>query len=184
MPVKTKLSELEACVLGLVWADGPCTAYAVRRVFQLSPSPHWSGSAGAIYPIVERLKTRRWIRSRPHATGRRRSRLYEITPRGLVRLRQWLGPPLPEWAAAIPADPLRTRLRFLGALPTARRNTFLAEAEARLQEHLKVLKRDFRRRRDQDRFSRMMARGAVRMVQARLAWIREIGRELENTDKE
>jgi DNA-binding PadR family transcriptional regulator len=184
MPANTKLSELEACVLGLVWAEGPCTAYAVRRIFQLSPSPHWSGSAGAIYPIVARLTTRRLIRSRPHATGRRRSRLYEITPRGLDGLRLWLGPPLPDWAAAIPADPLRTRLRFLGALPPRRRNAFLAEAEAGLREHLQVLKKDFQRRREDDRFSRLMARGAIRMVQARLAWIREIGRELEKPHRD
>jgi hypothetical protein len=47
-----RLSELEAAVLGLVWSDGPCTAYAVRRTVQNSLSTQWSGSAGAVYPVV------------------------------------------------------------------------------------------------------------------------------------
>ena len=50
------LSELEAVVLGLVWSDGPCTAYAVRRTVQASLSAQWSGSAGAVYPAVARLE--------------------------------------------------------------------------------------------------------------------------------
>jgi hypothetical protein len=34
------LSELEGCVLGLVWAKGPCTPYTVRKVFQASRSAY------------------------------------------------------------------------------------------------------------------------------------------------
>ncbi len=59
MPTATqRLSELEAVVLGLVWSDGPCTAYAVRRTVQASLSAQWSGSAGAVYPAVARLEQR------------------------------------------------------------------------------------------------------------------------------
>ena len=43
----TKLSELEAVVLGLIWAEGPCTAYSVRLTVRRSLSDQWSGSAGA-----------------------------------------------------------------------------------------------------------------------------------------
>ena len=114
-------SDLEGVVLGLVWADGPCTAYSVRRTVQSSLTAQWSGSAGAIYPAVARLEQRGWIRGQAAATGRRPSRTLEITKAGLEALRTWVGPPLDELGAGIPVDPLRTRLRFLGALPPRRR---------------------------------------------------------------
>jgi PadR family transcriptional regulator len=47
---KRALTELESCVLGVVWQRGPCTAYTVRR-------EHWSSSAGSIYPVLARLES-------------------------------------------------------------------------------------------------------------------------------
>ena len=32
-------TELEGCVQGVVWQQGPCTAYTIRKVFLDSPSP-------------------------------------------------------------------------------------------------------------------------------------------------
>lgn len=175
----SRVSELEGAVLGLVWAEGPCTPYAVRRVFQQSPSPHWSGSAGAIYPLVRRLESRGLIRSRAHATGGRASTLYRVTPAGMRALRGWLEPPLPETAIGVPVDPLRTRLRFLGALAPAKRAAFLAHAEVRLEGHLAAARRDLERRRQKgDRFDCLMARGAILMLRARIAWVREAARYL------
>ena len=87
-----RLSELETVVLGLVWSDGPCTAYAVRRTVQASLSAQWSGSAGAVYPAVARLEKRGLIRCRDQATGQRRSQALEVTARGSRALADWLGP--------------------------------------------------------------------------------------------
>src|SRR5262249_55003786 len=115
------ITELEGCVLGVLWAEGPCTAYVVRQQFRTSPSPHWSGSAGAIYPLLSRLEQRRLVQSNAAHTGRRASKLYHVTTQGCRALRRWIGPKVSEWVAGVPADPLRTRLRFLGALsPRAR----------------------------------------------------------------
>ncbi|HZE88705.1 MAG TPA: PadR family transcriptional regulator, partial [Verrucomicrobiae bacterium] len=72
MRARKGLSELEGATLGVVWSEQPCTPYAIRRVFQTSPSPFWSGSAGAIYPLVERLETRGLVRAEATMTGRRR----------------------------------------------------------------------------------------------------------------
>jgi hypothetical protein len=36
------LTNLEAAVLSVIWSEGPCTAYAVRRQFQRSLSSHWN----------------------------------------------------------------------------------------------------------------------------------------------
>ena len=67
-----QLSEIEACVLALVSEDGPATPYAIRKIFLDSPSPQWSGSAGTIYPLIERLSRRKLIHSKLRLTGKRR----------------------------------------------------------------------------------------------------------------
>ncbi len=180
-----KLSELEGCVLGLVWSDGPCTPYAIRQVFLSSPSPHWSGSAGAIYPLVRRLERRKLLRSEIRATGRRPSRLYTLTPVGTRALQAWLSPPLPELAIGVPPDPLRTRLRVLEALPPAGRRAFLADARSRLRRHLCLVQADCRKRRASgQRFDFLMARGALHQMRAREAWLREVARAMTGADKQ
>src|SRR5215467_12118551 len=78
-----KLSEIEACVLALVSVDGPATPYAIRKVFLNSPNPQWSGSAGTIYPLIERLRLRKFIRTTVFRTGRRRGNRISLTSAGL-----------------------------------------------------------------------------------------------------
>src|ERR1700745_3373896 len=113
---KKKLSEIEGCVLGLLAVDGPATPYAIRKVFLESPSPQWSGSAGTIYPLIERLLRRKLIRSKICFTGKRRGRTISLPTAGSRALGLWLSIPIPEWVAGVPPAPLRTRVRFLGAI--------------------------------------------------------------------
>jgi DNA-binding PadR family transcriptional regulator len=178
MPATRKLTELEGCVLGLIWAKAPCTAYTLRKEFLDSPSPHWSGSAGAIYPLVARLQKWRLIRSAPHAAGRRHSKRYGLTPAGMHRLYAWMGPPLSDETVGVPADPLRTRLGFLRALATAQQAVFLAEAERGIGGQIRRVEEDYAQRAAAgDAIGRLTARGALLALQARLAWIREVSRE-------
>jgi DNA-binding PadR family transcriptional regulator len=171
-----KLTELEACVLGLVLSEGPCTPYAIFSVLRDSPSPQWSGSAGAIYPVFRRLQSRGLVVFKAQSQGRRSSRVCRATAAGKEALRRWLGPPFPEWIAEVPNDPLRTRVRFLDVLPPARRRAFLAEAMARLAEQVERLEEDLLARPSLTAAEVAMARGAVLLVQARLAWITETAR--------
>src|SRR6476659_7226575 len=60
--MRSDLTELEQCVLGVIWRDGPMTAYEIAALFTKSLSPYWSGSAGAIYPVVQRLRKRGLVR--------------------------------------------------------------------------------------------------------------------------
>jgi DNA-binding PadR family transcriptional regulator len=174
MATMRKLTELEGCILGLVWAKGLCTAYALRKEFLDSPSPHWSGSAGAIYPLVERLERWKLIRSTSHAAGRRHSKRYALTPAGLRRLCSWMGPPLSNEVVGVPADPLRTRLGFLGALPPEQQSVFLAEAEKGMREQMRRIEEDCARRLPDDRVNYFVARGALAAMQARLEWIQMV----------
>lgn len=172
-------SELEGAVLGIVAREGPCTAYAVRKRFQASPSPQWSGSAGAIYPLVERLVERGWLRSRAQNSDRRKGRLYSLTPSGRARLTAWLAPPLGPEVTGVPPDPLRTRLSFLGSLPAAARRAFVEEALAGNEAALKATRIDLREaRKEADPWRRLVARGALAALRARKAWLREVRRAL------
>jgi DNA-binding PadR family transcriptional regulator len=181
---KRSLTELEGCVLGLIWANGPCTPYAVRREFLGSPSPHWSGSAGTIYPLIRRLARLGLVRSRSHATGRRQGRHYVITPAGLRRLREWLSPHLSAQTVGVPPDPLRTRLRFLEALSSLERCAFLAVAERELQTQLARVTDDCARRAQDGGYAYLVALGARTALQARLDWIREVAAVHSRSDSQ
>lgn len=169
------MSELELAVLGLLWRDGPLTRYQVRKDFLNSPSSHWSGSAGAIYPLMERLEGWNWVRSQATQNGRRQSREYSITDAGKAALARELHPENLEDICAVLVDPLRTRIQFYEVLPKQDRIRFLHEAESGLQEHLHGLKN----KRDQE--SRNMkpqehlaTRGAILLTESRLQWIKEL----------
>src|SRR5882724_11662398 len=107
VPIKRNLSELEGAVLGHVWANGPCTAYFIRRIFLDPQSPYWSGSAGAIYPLVKRLGAGGLIRSIEQMTGLKPSKGYVLTAAGRKSLHGWLRP-LKDLVVGAPPDPLRT----------------------------------------------------------------------------
>ena len=178
------LTELEGAVLGTIRLKGPCTPYAVRREFRSSLTPYWSGSAGAIYPLIRRLEGQGLIRSADGTTGRRRSKRYSLTPGGREALRRWLGPPLADRTLGVPPDPLRTRMRFLGALPPKRKMSFLTQAQRWLPAHLaQVEKESERYRRAGALHAHLMALGAVRVLRARLKWIREVVAELGDSSR-
>lgn len=127
-------SELECFVLGLVWQLGPVSAYSVRTHMQKSPSTQWSGSAGAIYPLLRRLQSGRLVTGVRDKVGRRPRVRYQITAAGLHALKQWIGPPLCGDVVTVSYDPLRTRARFLAILPPARQREWIAAAIATLDE--------------------------------------------------
>jgi DNA-binding PadR family transcriptional regulator len=172
------LTELENCVLGVVWQRGPCTAYTVRREFAISNSSHWSSSAGSIYPVLGRLESLGLIEAEEASWGAGRKKHYRITANGRATLESWIGPPLPDWTGAATFDPIRTRMYFLTALPPARRLRFIEEAEqntraelARFQEsvHMKAT----------DPHERLASLGIIYELEGRLRWLAAVRTELE-----
>jgi len=173
------LSELEGVVLGIVWKFGPCTPHAIRSHFFASRSARFSGSAGAIYPLVARLERAALLRSRGDRRRRQRRRLYEITPSGRRRLVTWISPPFREQDVAALHDPIRARVYFLGALPAAERRRFLASAEVGLRRTLDLMKRDLERyRQEGSDLSALAMRGAISLVRAQLRWLAAIRDEV------
>lgn len=169
------LSELEGCVLGYLWKYGASTAYAVRKELLDSPSSHWSGSAGAIYPLLERLERRGVVASSKGARGDRAHWTYELTDAGRDAFMAWLAPPLAYDIISIAPDPLRTRMYFLGALSGARRTAFLAQAREKLTAYIKELEAIHA----DDDFDRLANKGAIRATKARIAWLDDVRRSLD-----
>jgi DNA-binding PadR family transcriptional regulator len=167
-------SELECFVLGIVWRYGPCSPYTVRRRLRDSPSTQWSGSAGAIYPLMQRLEKHGLLRSRSAATGERKSRRYTITSRGVAALRSWMGPPLPAEAVTVAYDPLRSRIRFLDLLAPEERRVWLAAAKAALEEVLdRVRQWEALHTDDDEPLGAILTRSGELDIAARAQWLAE-----------
>lgn len=173
------LSDLEGAALGHLWAHGPCTAHAVRTAFQHSPSTHWSGSAGAVYPLLDRLVDRGLLRAETVPWGARKRRLLSLTPAGKERLSEWLRRGAGAEGAAAVFDGLRTRCLFLGVLDDAERREFVRASRAALEAHLSRVEEYLEAlHADGDRFAVLGGRGALLSARARLAWIDEIEKGL------
>lgn len=172
---KRATSDLEGCVLGYLAKHGPSTPYAVRRSFLDSRSSHWSGSAGAVYPLLERLERSGLVESAHAGRGDRDAWRYALTPAGRRALLAWIGPPFGVDVVSIPPDPLRTRLYFLSRVPEAQRKAWIAAVIAHLRaeaaEHAKSRAADA-----DDRIGDAMAR---ELLAARIRAFERLARSLE-----
>ena len=177
--MRRPLTELEGSVLGLVWARQPCTPYRVRREFADSPSPHWSGSAGAIYPLMARLEAAGLLRSAAHATGGRDSRLYRATPAGRRALERWVGPAVPDEVAGVPPDPIRMRIASMEVLPPAQRRELLRQLESRMLELLAKAEAAHAAGDPGGGLFDAMSLGALAMQRTRIEWVRSVAAQLD-----
>jgi DNA-binding PadR family transcriptional regulator len=169
-----KLSELEGAVLGVISLSEPLTPYQIRKVFARSPNPHWSGSAGSIYPLVERLARHRLVSASAHVTGERRGFKYSLTAAGCKVLRSWILDAKHEKLVGI-SDLLRLRFRFLSVLKTTEQRRFVLAMIRKMTEEVKKIEADSRKKSSSpDDYSYLTARGALLMARARLAWLQEV----------
>ena len=175
-------TELEGCVLGIVWERGPCTAYVIRTVFLESLSPYWSGSAGAIYPLVARLEARGLVAARVEPRGGRSRKELSLTPEGLAALHAWIRP-LPEWTGSVPVDPVRTRMFFLGALPQEEQEAFVADAETKARAAAESLRQEHEAAvRRGEIWEARATHGAILVQKARIEWLAEVLREIRSLE--
>lgn len=169
------LSRLDLAVLGLVSKGAPCTAYWIRRQFQASPSSFFSGSAGAVYPAMRRLKERGLVKGETKRDGRRRSVEYRLTARGRKALESWLLPPFPLEDVAFTMDPIRTRVHYLSVLSPAERRCFIDEALAHARRRVTIVEAESEQRRELgDEFGYLGGRGVVHEARARVRWLEEL----------
>jgi DNA-binding PadR family transcriptional regulator len=166
---------MEHCVLGVVWMLQPCTGYAVRKVFLESFSSAYSGSAGAIYPLLSRMLTNEFLSAESVLTGKRKASMHSLTASGEEALVGWLGEtPQPE--DTVEMDPIRIKLRFLGALPCENRGevidqliTQMQRSKATIEEYESNPEVQFA----DDPFFHEAMRFALHTHDARIAWLQE-----------
>jgi DNA-binding PadR family transcriptional regulator len=173
------MTELESTVLGVVWLRGPCTAYVVRQEFLGSESSYWSGSTGAIYPLLRRLEEGGLIEAVESAWGNTQKKAFSITKKGLAALHEWIGPPFEPWTSAPTFDPIRTRLSFLGALTPARRRRWITEALADAEKAWEVFeKRLAAFDRGREPFEYLVLLGTAEELRGRVRWLHEVEKEM------
>ena len=99
------LSSAEYVVLGMLRL-GARSGYDIKRTVDMSTRFFWTISHAQIYPALKRLERLRLVRGRSEPRGKRRRRVYELTPKGEAALGDWLRSD----------EPLGSELRDLGAL--------------------------------------------------------------------
>lgn len=179
--MRENLTELELVVLGIVATNPSCTAYFVRNEIEVSPSSFWSSSSGSVYPLMRRLTRARLIAETRSKWGRRGRALFRVTKAGRAALSSWLVPPLAEWAVMFTVDPIRTRVFFLNLLPAKKRRSFVRDALERTTQAAKTQKKAVAllRKNPSDRAEYLGKLGALRQLEARVRWLREVRSVLE-----
>ncbi len=124
---KRTLTNLESVALAHLWRTGAMTAHELRVAFADSSAGRYSGSAGAIYPLVRRLEAAGYVRGREDANGAQKKKLYDITKAGRKAVEDWIFAMAP--AEMFPDDPIRTRFQYAYLLGKKDRSRWLAAAK-------------------------------------------------------
>jgi PadR family transcriptional regulator, regulatory protein AphA len=85
----SSLTATARVILGLL-GFAPRTGYDVKRVTDVSTRFFWRASYGQIYPELKGLEAAGLVGARDEPHGRRRRRVFELTPSGEAALGEWL----------------------------------------------------------------------------------------------
>lgn len=161
------VSPIEGHLLALVWRYQPTTAYFVRKSLERSLASDVSGSPGAVYPALQRLKARGYLIGVSAPDDRRGTEMISVTNRGAAMVRKWLTDLSP--SDRLPQDPFRTRIAFADLLEPHDAQRWLLEAQALLQDELLQLKAASAI--DQPISAAIAIDNAIALTSARLDWL-------------
>ena len=166
-PGTAPLTELEGAILSEIQHRANNTAFQVRRAFQMSPSIEWSGSAGAIYPAIKRLREHGLIHGEATSDGRSTVRL-SLTATGEAAVIAWACDP--ERSSSVGIDPFRLRSGIWGLLPDDRRRSALLATADAIKANMAFL-RNYQA--DLDEVEAARVELSLRIQAVRLGWISE-----------
>ena len=147
-------------------------------MFQKSPTSSWNVSTGTIYPLVRKLVRLALISAHPDSGNVRSARRLRLEPSGRDALVQWLGE-APTWLADPSADPIRTRLLFIGELPPIERAEFVRNGINATRAAIDSLKVTIERiSGGDDRFEYLAHLGALAQLEARRDWLEQVERAI------
>ncbi|MDN3642934.1 helix-turn-helix transcriptional regulator [Lutimonas halocynthiae] len=108
-----KPTLLDFAILGLI-QDQPLSGYGIRKVFEETAMGNYSNSPGTIYPAIKRLeKFELAEKVLQKDTAKTR---FQITQKGLLRLKEWLIQPIEKKEVEKKTDELLLRFAFMETL--------------------------------------------------------------------
>lgn len=173
-----KLSHLALITLGVVAEFEPCSGYAVMKSFRVSTSTYFSGSAGAIYPLLRRLEALGLIKAERSKAGSRVRRTYTVTPKGRNLLKSWLMESVLDEDIAFTVDLLRVRVLFFKELSKPQRRAFVKEARAALKRKIKVMAGIIEDPGEKSQYDVVCFKNVVMTDEARLRWLDIVEEEM------
>ena len=173
----TALTELEAHVLAQIAVNQPVSAYDVMKALARSPVSSLSGSTGAIYPIVKRLRDRGLIETTPIKGSPRRAEALSCTPTGRTIAARWVGSVSDN--DLLPHDPLRSKILFFSLLGKQEQMRFLLEASRALDAKLDEIE-EYAQQHEGLNLG-LASDGAVASVKARRRWLQDVLLEISQT---
>lgn len=176
-PDSVSLTELEAHVLAQIAVDQPVSAYDVMKAIARSPVSSLSGSTGAIYPIVKRLRERGLIETAPVKDSPRRAEALSCTNAGRMVAARWVGSVSD--CDLLPHDPLRSKILFFDLLGKHEQMRFLLEANRALDAKIDEIEEYTRA--NEGMHLGLANEGAVASVKARRRWLQEVMLEISQS---
>jgi DNA-binding PadR family transcriptional regulator len=161
---KSRVTELEGAILGVLRRSPGMTAYAVRQAFLGSASEEWSGSAGAVYPAIERMRKGGLLRARALADARG-GKAYALSPAGVSALDDWLCDVAR--ASGPGTDPFRTRAGLWPMLPARKRRALMHALAAEIADRRRRLSKTVQ----PDQGDRIMQELHIELLALRLRWL-------------
>ena len=165
------LTNLENVALAHIWRNGATTAHELRVAFADSSAGRYSGSAGAIYPLVKRLEAAGFVRGRAAANGAQKKKLYKITKAGQKAVENWIFAMAP--ADMFPDDPIRTRFQYAYLLNKADRARWLAAAKDAVDALDASVKSEYAADDYQSASDQHVLRGVLAMNRVRRRWLQD-----------
>lgn len=175
--VATALTELEAHVLAQIAVHQPISAYEVMKALARSPVSTLSGSTGAIYPIVKRLRERGLVEATPVQGSPRKTETLSCTPEGRRAAAKWVR--TVSDADLLPHDPLRSKILFFSLLTKTEQVRFLIEASRALEAKLEEIEA-FAKAHEGAHLDLANA-GAVAMTRTRRQWLQDVLLDISQT---
>jgi DNA-binding PadR family transcriptional regulator len=136
-------TSLLACALLGLLQQKPRSGYDLRRIFANTPMGTFSDSPGAIYPALERLQKRGFVRSRvAESSGLRRRRLFYPTSLGKRAFRIWQTKPIVREDVIYSVDELMLRFGFMDETASAAEaKRFLSALRSQLAGYIPTLRK-------------------------------------------
>lgn len=169
--LKRALTNLEFVALAHLAKIGPCTAHELRKAFADSTSGRYSGSAGAIYPLVRRLEKAGLVSSTESANGAQQKRLYKVLRAGRRAIRDWLedlqSPDI------FPDDPLRTRMQYIYMLAPDEQLKWIDNALLSLDAQDDLVREEYAAPELRTVIDQLILKGVLDANKLRRVWLRE-----------